>query len=198
MLKKILLVSAITSVTTGVALANPAPYVGASVGLTNNFANTKVANQNGTFGSYRGVPFSVFAGYGGVVCQNFYLAGELTGTFATADLSDNKFFKTSYGFGASVLPGVMLSDHTLAYARLGAVRTHFGEYKDHGDNKTGGQFGLGLQTNLTQNLDLRGEYDYVAYKSITTTVDSGPLKGKKFTLSPRADQVSLSLVYKFD
>lgn len=181
MLKKIVLTSSILALTAGVALANTAPYIGASTGVTTNTANK-------TGGSYRGMPFNVFAGYGGVVSQSFYLAGELTGTIANADISNNGLRSTS-GIGISVIPGVMLSDHTMAFARAGVVRTHFSVPGTSGQNQTGGQMGLGLQTSLTQNVDLRGEYDYVAYRSVNTY---------GISLKPRTDQYTLGLVYKFD
>lgn len=177
MFKKILLASAVLAATTGVAIANPAPYVGAGLGINTNTANNVA-------GSYRGVPFNVFAGYGGVLDQSFYLAGEVSGTVGTAEVANNGTVKTTYGYGASVLPGVMLSDHTLAFARAGVVRTHFSNFSNH--MQTGGQFGLGLQTGLTQNVDLRGEYDFTAYRSS----GSNP--------AARSDAATASLVYKFD
>ncbi len=187
MLKKILAVSSIIAVTSGVAFASTSPYVGASLGITANTATSQ------TFGSYRGVPVSVFAGYGGVINQNFYLAGELTGTLATGEISNQGAVKTSYGFGGSILPGVMLSDHTLAFARVGVVRTHFSQVRvpttSTSRDQTGGQFGLGMQTNVTQNIDLRGEYDFIAYRSI----NAGGYSAK-----PRSDVATASLIYKFD
>lgn len=178
MLKKIILGSALLATTAGVALANPAPYVGAGLGIVANTSN------NGYLGSYRGVPVNLFAGYGGVLSQNFYLAGELTGTVGTGVIADNGVAKSTYSYGLSVIPGVMLSDHTLAFARAGVVRTRFSDART---SKNGAQFGLGLQTSLTQNVDLRGEYDFTAYRSIPA-----------YASKPRQDAFNLSLVYKFE
>lgn len=191
MLKKFILASAIAAATTGIAVANTAPYVGASVGIVNNTDNVKANGSNYTGGAYRGVPFNVFAGYGGVISQSFYLAGELFGTVGTANISDNTGMKTSYGYGASIIPGIMLSDHTLAYARAGVLRSRFPDSSN--SNRTGGQFGLGMQTSLTQNVDLRGEYDFVAYQAKNVT--SGTATS---SIAPRSDQFSLGLVYKFE
>lgn len=193
MFKKIILITAMTTLTTNVALANySAPYLGASFGITNTTSNVKISTPNDfAGGSYRGVPFNLFVGYGGVLDQNFYLAGEVFGTVGTANLTDYKGLKTSYGYGASILPGIMLSDHTIAYARLGVVRSRFSKQNV---TRTGGQAGLGLQTCLTQNIDIRGEYDYVAYKS----VDGSFLNRNSWSLTPRSDQVTLGVVYKFD
>jgi opacity protein-like surface antigen len=181
MFKKILLTAAVLTVTSGVAFANPAPYVGASLGINVNSNNNNVA-----FGSFRGMPFSVFAGYGGVINQNFYLAGELTGTIATGEISNAGPLKTTYGYGASIIPGVMLSDHTLAFARVGAVRSRFSQLSTM---RSGGQVGLGMQTSLTQNVDLRGEYDFTAYKHVNYAGTS---------TAPRSDMFTVGLVYKFD
>jgi len=174
MFKKLLIASAILAVTSGVALA--APYVGGSVGVDVN------TNNNNNF---RGVPFSVFGGYGTTVSQNIYLAGEVFGTVGTASLNDNGL-KSTYGYGVSVIPGLMLSDRVMAFARAGVVRTHFSPTGVRNTNDTGGQLGLGLQTGLTQNLDLRGEYDYTSY---------GKFSGLSKVTS---DQFSLGLVYRFE
>lgn len=192
MVKKILLATAIMAATTNAALAYSTPYLGASVGIA---TNTSSSVATGTINNavqyspanFRGVPFSVFAGYGGIINQNFYLAGEVFGTVGTAEIANNNNLKTTYGYGASVLPGVMLSDHTLAFARAGLVRTRF----NNGNNtQTGGQIGLGLQTCVTQNVDLRGEYDFTAYRSFNNAIGR--------VSSPRQDAVNLGLIYKFD
>lgn len=185
MLKKFVIASAILAATTGFAVANPAPYVGISTGVTVN-----TMQRNIVMNAYRGVPLNVFAGYGGVVSQSFYLAGELTGTIGTANMSNHSTLKSSYGLGASILPGVMLSDTTLAYARVGVVDAKFPQLNNKA--RVGGQIGAGLQTNLTQNIDLRGEYDYVAYRT-------GTVKGtNNISVAPRADQFTVGLIYKFD
>lgn len=183
MLKKILLASAVLASTISVAAASTAPYVGAGLGIV---TNTTKNIGNGDAGFFRGVPFNLFAGYGGVIDQNIYLAGELFGTVGTGEIS-NENLKTSYGYGASIIPGMMLSDHTLAFGRVGVVRTRF---SDAGESVNGGQFGLGLQTSLTQNVDVRGEYDFTAYSSF----DNGDIR----VSAPRSDAFNLDVVYKFD
>lgn len=180
MFKKILIASAILSATSGIALATPAPYVGASLGFQTNTASkvdTVAAN-------YTGFPVNLFAGYGGVVSQSFYLAGELTGTVGTfSSSSTNNSIRTTYGFGASLIPGVMMSDRTLSFARFGAVRTRF---NNKNTTVTGGQVGLGMQTSLTQNIALRGEYDYTMYRSFSNVS------------KPHAGEASVGVVYSFE
>lgn len=186
MLKKILLTSAVAALTITQANAMTAPYVGAGLGITVNTSSNVSANSAGSPANYRGVPFNVFAGYGGIINQNFYLSGEVTGTVGTADLDNNNNLKTSYAYGVSVLPGVMLSDNTMAFLRAGVVRTRF---SNANETRTGGQIGVGLQTCLTQNVDLRGEYIYTGYRSFNSTHNVS---------APRSDAVNLSLVYKLD
>lgn len=187
MLKKLFLASAILAGSTS-AIAGNAPYVGAGIGIINNTANVKIDGTTDTYGAYRGVPFNLYAGYGGLVNQNFYLAAELNGTVGTANISnDNSGLKSTYGLGLSVIPGVMLSDRTMAYARAGIVKTRFPDVQSK--TLTGGQFGLGLQSSVAQNVDIRGEYTFVAYQSKNFEFGSA---------APRSDQFTLGLVYKFE
>jgi outer membrane immunogenic protein len=192
MLKKFLLASAIVSVTSSIAVANPAPYIGAGLGIVTNTSSSVANSKVGTTilsqpGNFRGVPFNLFAGYGGVVSQTIYLAGEVFGTVGTGEISNSNELKTTYGYGASVIPGVLLSDHTLAFVRAGLVRTRFSSANS---TRTGGQIGLGLQTCVTQNVDVRGEYDYTSYGSFNNSIGN--------VSSPRSDAFNLGLIYKFD
>lgn len=174
MFKKLILVSAILAVTSSVALANPAPYVGGSIGINSN----SVKNVSG---HSRSIPLSGFAGYGGLVNQNIYLGGEVFGTVAAKKFNGNGL-QSRYSFGASVIPGVMITDHTMAFARAGVVRTRF---KGEDKGRNGAQIGLGVQTSLTSNVDLRGEYDYTRYRSV-------------HNYKPQANAFTVGLVYKFD
>lgn len=196
LLKKILLTGSILSLTTSVALAigGPSPYVGISTGLISNGANKTVVSTSPskTIGNFRGIPLNFFGGYGGEIYQNIYLAGELFGTAGTANISNKDGLKTTYSYGLSALPGVMLNERTLAYARIGVIRSRFANFSS-GRIRTGGQFGAGLQTCLTQNLDLRGEYDYVTYN----TGKIWTANNTKNYLIPHMDQFTLGLVYKF-
>src|SRR5439155_26844016 len=100
----------------------------------------------------------------------------------SAEISDSGL-ETTYGYGASIIRGLVLSDHTVAFARARVIRSHFAK------TKTGGQVGVGIQTALTQNVDLRGEYDFAAY---------GTFKRQGFKNEPRTDAFNLSAVYNFD
>lgn len=180
MLKKIMIASFMAAIA-GVSYAGPgsSPYIGTSLGVNVN-SSTSVA---GDAAVYRGVPLKVFAGYGALINQSAYVGVELTGVPGSAQMSNKNNMRTSYGYGASVLPGVMLSDQTLAYLRGGVVRT---EFSNVNNMATGAEMGVGIQTFLTQNFDLRGEYDYTAYRTVSGIH------------APSADSYDLGLVYKFN
>jgi opacity protein-like surface antigen len=178
MLKKLLIASAILASSTNIALAtSSAPYVGVGTGV-NVFSSS-------SGGVYRGVPLNIFGGYGAII-NDVYLGGELFGTLGSLTLDNNPSTKASVkstsGFGLSFIPGVMLADHTLAFARLSLVRNFFSTINS---SATGYQLGAGLQTCLTQNWDLRGEYDYTSFNSIGG-------------VSPRSDAFNVGLVYKIN
>jgi opacity protein-like surface antigen len=178
MFKKLLLASAMLAISSSVAFANGAPYVGLSTGIMTN--TTKSAN-------FRGMPGTIFAGYGATMGQGAYLAGEVFGTIATAVVNDNGA-KSTYNYGLSVIPGMMLSDHTMGYLRVGLLRTRFTPSGPVASTTvSGAQLGLGLQTSLTQNWDLRGEYTYTAHRHISNL--SGDI---------RTDAAIASLIYRFD
>jgi opacity protein-like surface antigen len=186
MLQRSLVVGLLSLGFAGSAMAVCGPYVGGSVGIT---ANTASATM---YGNFRGAPLSAFIGYDATINNQFYIAGELTGTLMTGEISNHGSVKTSYGYGGSILPGFMISDHTVAFTRLGIVQSHFPRVKSPvgsvSRNSNGAQVGLGLKTSLTQNIDLRGEYDYISYRDINS---------HGYKVKPRSDVATLSLIYLF-
>jgi len=205
MFRKLIIASAILAATSTVALASSGPYIGGSVGVNSStFTDTdNVATKASTDFGGRGAIGNLFAGYGAMVNSNIYLGGEafadLTNTSAEFKIPGlKKTISQKYGYGISFIPGVMLSDHTMAYGRIGVIRSRFELATDVQDRSsttkrqalTGGQIGLGLQTSLTQNLDLRGEYDYTRYREAKFNDTN--------SIQPRSDSFNLGLVYKFD
>lgn len=175
MLKKITVASLILAASSSVAFASASPYVGAALGI-----NT-VTSKSGS--NFRGVPVDLFAGYGATINTNLYLGGEVFLTPVTTNISSysNTYsVRTTYGYGASVLPGIMFSDHTFGYIRAGVVESHF-----RSDDSTvfGAQLGLGMQTTVAQNFDLRTEYVFTTYNKMG---------------SAKSDAFKLGLVYKFE
>ncbi|OGT38256.1 MAG: hypothetical protein A3F12_07350 [Gammaproteobacteria bacterium RIFCSPHIGHO2_12_FULL_38_14] len=211
MFKKIILASVasvVLAATSAVAFANDAPYIGGSLGINaDDFKTTDHAGDKVDF-SGRGAVGNIFAGYGATLTDTFYLGAEVFAdlTSAESDIkagtdSSKDTLEERYGYGISVIPGVMLSDHTLAYARAGIVRSNFKVKANNvtssgteSNTLTGGQLGLGLQTSLTQNVDLRGEYDFTDYRSASFNTGGG----NSIKVSPLTDSFTVGLVYKFD
>lgn len=154
------------------------PYVGASLGVRNNYTGEPSV-------VYKGIEGILSLGYGGAVSPMFYLAGELF-VGDSAQVRNFKFngngVKSTWSYGFDLIPGIMLTDYVMGYVRAGVVRTRF---SDQGTSATGWQVGIGGQTNLCQNWDLRGEYVFSAYRSVTGIGH------------PQADQFNLGVVYKF-
>lgn len=178
MLKKIA-VAAILISGSSVALANisGSPYIGAGLGLNQQIFENKYGATETNFGGTGGL-VNIYGGYGARVNKNIYLGGEVlanttTGVVDAAEASSASLkFRTKYSYGASLIPGLMLSDNTMLYARAGVVKTKFNVKAEvpgasSSDNNTvsGAQFGLGLQTKVTQKMDLRGEYVYTDYNT---------------------------------
>ena len=157
------------------------PYLGLSAGIGDNYSGSP------TF--YKGLEGTLSAGYASMLTQSFYLAGEIFGgdSWEIKNLKNNgtappNSSRTTWSYGASLIPGYMITDYVLFYARGGAVRSRF---SNQSANATGWQVGLGGQTNIAQNLDIRGEYVYTGYGSVTRLGN------------PASDVFNLGIVYKF-
>jgi opacity protein-like surface antigen len=155
-----------------------APYVGFSIGNR--------VNWSGVSQVFDGLDFNLSAGYAAMMSPEFYLAGEIF-AIGTATLKDyavaaNASSKSNWSYGLSILPGMLITNDLLGYLRGGVTRTHFNSV---GENSTGWHIGAGLQTNIMDNLDLRAEYIWTSYNSIS---------GINHVQS---NQANLGLVYKF-
>ncbi len=160
----------------------PGPYLGFYPGL--------ITNYNRTSSVYKAAELTLFAGYA-MLNSNFYLAAELFGQDSAQiqnyrnDLNVNLNpigLKTTWGLGLSVLPGLIVTDSLMSYLRFGALRTHF---NDVAQTITGGQIGLGLEAAVSESWDLRAEYTYTFYQSLSGLG------------SPRSDAFRLGFLYKF-
>lgn len=201
MFRKLIIASAVLAVSSNVALAaktanykgaykdepcptyvyQTGPYIGLSIG-----PNTSVSG--GPASAFKGFTGDLSLGYGALWDQ-FYLAGELfgqwTGKLKEVTSTSGVSPKNNWSWGVSVLPGYMLTQYVLGYVRLGYIDTNFNNTP--GSNSKGGyQVGLGMQTNIYQNWDLRGEYDYMHYRNVSNAVGN-----------VGTDQFLLGLVYKF-
>ena len=161
MFKKVLLAGSILAVSSSVALAGT-PYIGGSLGVSG-------------FKHQSGVIANLFGGYGDTLdqSQKIYLGGELN-----LNLAHYSKFSTMYGLGVSLLPGIMLSKYTMLYGRAGLDLIDAPHNSNTQNIIFGTQYGLGLQTNVAEKWDVRGEYVY--------------------SNARRDGQFNLGLVYKFN
>jgi len=204
MFKKLMIASAVLALSSSVAFATnykgdykgeaaPAPcptytytagpYLGLSIGDRTNY--------NGAPATFKGLDGNLSAGYGMMMSPEFYLAGEafVLGTAKIKDLKNvnvnpNVSTRSNWGWGLSILPGYMLNDHVLGYVRLGGIDTHFNGTGVN-SSKWGWQVGPGVQFGLAPNWDLRAEYSYAQYRSVSNLGNVS------------ANVASLGLVYKF-
>jgi len=206
MLKKLLVATAVAAASTSIAFAaNNGPYVGVDLGVNNSTFKLNDANNNQHNVGSNGALAGVFGGYSASVSPLVSLGGEAFINASNAQAKDvvlgsastNLTLKTKYSYGLRFVPGLSISDKTSAYGILGVVRTRFDAVQSQATasktdrrNVTGGQIGAGIQTDLTSNLALRGEYVYTNYRSFNTTMLNG--------LKPSTGQATLGLVYKFD
>lgn len=198
-----------------------APYVGFSL-----YPRTVIAGSgHGGAAAYKGFGGNLFAGYGAMMSCNFYLAGELfvgdtwklkdyrtRWNWASTDgtrrgHAHGGSVKTTWDVGLSVLPGFLVTDCILTYLRLGATDTRFnsnssGHRNNNNNTKWGWHVGVGAQSTICQNWDLRGEYIYTQYGRLNgnrhrRTVDGVTRSWDHNTGHPQSDQFNLGIVYKF-
>ncbi len=188
------LIIAVSCLTLTLNLAHASSYFGLSSGVLVNTSDN-VGAHGTDVSNFRGMPLTLSVGYGFDVNSTFSLGGEAFFTPTTGKLNSSygNYLSTTYGYGLSFIPGIQLSEHTVAYARLGWIGTHF---QNQSSNANGGQFGLGLKTSVTQNWDARVEYDIASYEIDKTWHDRwNPFHSRTSTI--RADQFMFGAVYRF-
>lgn len=136
---------------------------------------------------YMGMSLRPAVGIGGPFRNSeYYIGGELFGNTKPMTFHNHRSgtagLKPSYSVGASFLPGYQIDDEFIGYVRLGVIYTNF----DNLDmTRRGWQIGAGLQGRLIGCWDVRGEYNYTKYRSITGIG------------TPKASEWLLGVVYKF-
>lgn len=153
-------------------------YIGPSLVLQQNSAHHQSDD-------YVGIGPKITLGYGTKLSDRYFLAYELFGQFGAINLShsDSDNLKSSQMVGASILPGFALSNTTKLYGRGSVVSARFSEGHSHTE---GIQGGLGLQQQLSDKWDIRGEYTYTRYSSVDDIE------------SPRSNAISVGFVRKFN
>lgn len=152
------------------------PYIGINPGIRTNYNNTPAA--------FKGLEGTLSLGYA-MLNSSFYLGSEI---FAQHDAqlqnyrNNSASLKTTWGYGLSVIPGFILADTIMGYLRVGVINTHF---EASGGTITGGQVGVGLQAAVAENWDIRSQYVYSFYESLSDLA------------APRSDDFSIGFIYKF-
>lgn len=175
MIKKTFLIFALFTTTTGLAFAETKSYIGAGLGVT-DLGYT----QNGGGKLESGAIGKLFAGHGYTLGEKYkiYLGGELNLDLASYPNS-RTYSNMNYAVGGSFVPGIMLTQTTMLYGRLGMQANKF--HNSGQSIQFGSQLGLGLQTKLSKKWDVRAEY--IRLSNVASTHDS---------------QAVVGLVYKFD
>lgn len=100
-----------------------------------------------------GASANLFGGYGGKISKDIYLGAE-----ANASYGHFPKYGSTYGIGASLLPGLMITDNTMLYGRVGE-EIQKGSH-DYDATRFSTVYGAGLQSKLNKNWDVRGEYKH--------------------------------------
>lgn len=136
---------------------------------------------------YSGIYPNFALGYRDMMDDCYSVAGEIFGVPGTATLNDSHnstevSTKISSRFGLAVLPGMMVSDTVLGYLRFGVVESKFSSPDVW---RTGGQVGLGATSSLNEAWEIKGEYTFTAYNSMSGLG------------SPKDNELGLGLNYHF-
>lgn len=199
------------------------PYAGVGIGVdTADFQQTAYITQprnfkvtNKTQQAAQGALGDLYAGYSFYNDRMYYLAAELNIAGSTARFHvtnvdkihgtvSNTKVNINREWGLSVLPGLMLPECTLVYARLGVARGHFRistsdtSLRNASTERTGARIGLGIDKRVCNNLGLRFEYSHFGYHHHKEkTFDARSITTKKTITYPRTNQFELGLSYWF-
>lgn len=146
-------------------------------------------------------------GYDYMITDLFTIGAEIFMNASNAD----QFFSVAPGntynykvkinpaYGIGILPGIKVTDSTLAYIRLGWDKANIKVSENRltvpGANKrytsNAFTFGFGLETVTYGDWSLRGEYDHMWYGSFTTPAPYST------NVSPSDNQFMLAMIYHF-
>lgn len=186
MFKKQLIASAAFLFSSTICFANSFLYVAPTVVLQN------ISSDDSS--NFRSLSPRLGFGYAAELAQGLFLAGEVNVTAWPINLSsndddgdtddtNNSSLEIKTTFDVSILPGMMFSENTLGYIRLGVASAQF---EESDDSVIAGELGIGLQTALANCWYIRGEYIYTTYASVDDIS------------SPSSDTFALSFIYAFN
>lgn len=183
--------------------------------LNFNVRNTTQVAATGVFGT-------LFAGYGMYFanpyipnCKNLYLALELNGNLSSMEhkRTNDEFvhenftkttFKMNDSYGVSLLPGFLLTNTALVYARVAYSNANFKVSTSdislqHKHTNLGGfRWGFGVQQEVMKQVAMRLDYSHVDYENVKlSTLDTLSNTTKVTHLTPHTNEVEVSLIYNF-
>jgi opacity protein-like surface antigen len=167
MIKKTVLSSIVLLSISSPLFAETTSYVGGGVGFGGYYYDYNNYHTSGVSGG----SLNLFAGRGKYLGSEklLYIGGELGANYTRASSGRNAF-----GLNASLIPGLMITDKTMLYGRLGLATS----YIPKNSVSFATVLGAGVQTNIAKNWDVRAEYINFA--------------------AGRSGEVGVGLVYKFD
>lgn len=115
---------------------------------------------------FTGLMPKVMVGYGYFFGKDrkFYSALEIGGGAGTILLSThNQHFRVSNFVNVSIMPGYMIYDEVMLYARLGAQATRYSKLNS---TKNGGVYGIGLEFIYSPRWDMRFDYNYANNRNL--------------------------------
>lgn len=174
-----------------------------------NFDVIDKQHQAGT-----GVFGSIFIGYGLNYCR-FYLAGELNANASTVEFKSsnsefihktfsNTYYKIRRSYGISLIPGLVLSNLSLLYARIGHVVGNFEisttDLSLENQNKllNGRRYGIGIKQSFYNRFSFIIDFSHIDYdqtRLFTFAQKSNTSKGTK--IKPETAQIEIGIVYNF-
>lgn len=204
---------------------SPGPYVGVGLGVDTAMFRHDGYVQRGTRGitvdvinktqdGTQGLLGTAFVGYGWN-CGAFYLAGELNGNASTAQFNNSNHeilrhtlsrtnIKINRSWGVSALPGILLLENALIYARVGYadgsfdIHTSDSSFANASEMLNGLRTGIGIEKRIYKDIALRFEYSHIRYEDYHTVVIE-PVGNviKKTNITPVTNQFELDVTYRF-
>ena len=175
------------------------PFLGLSAQHT--WGEIKLNFQDATTGlgdfsedqDIKGFEGGLFAGYRYQFPSNFVLGGEIgyqasnaDGTYRITDGVDTLSlkFEKNHQFYADLKPGYVFQNDMLAYALVGYQNAKFeaqtllneDSLAKTDDNFRAWRFGLGFEYMATENVSIRGQYNYASYSEKDYEYDTGEVE----------------------
>lgn len=163
---------------------------------------------------------NIFAGYGRLY-QQFYLGGEINAavssleyhysanySFGSIIYQLNRTYDIDSHYGIAIRPGYVLIENVMLYGKLSYLRAHvktkvvqtdaIGDFLSDANSRniSGIGYGFGLEAALSQQWNVRVEYEHVDYNDYTETTVIGA-ESDSITITPRSDQFGIALAYRF-